>query len=55
MGVGPSVVVMDKGMARTMTTTTAKDDIYAFIFGQKELMAGLGIQGSKITRMQPKP
>jgi lipid-binding SYLF domain-containing protein len=44
---------MDEGMART--TTTAKDDIYAFIFGQKGLMAGLGIQGSKITRMQPKP
>lgn len=35
VGVGPSVVVMDEGMARTMTTTTAKDDIYAFIFGQK--------------------
>ena len=32
-------------MALTMTTTTAKDDIYAFIFGQKGLMAGLGIQG----------
>ena len=42
-------------MARTMTTTTAKDDIHAFIFGQKGLMAGLGIQGSKITRIQPKP
>ena len=55
VGVGPSVVVMDEGMARTMTTTTAKDDIYAFIFGQKGLMAGLGIQGSKITRIQPKP
>lgn len=53
VGVGPSLVIMDEGMART--TTTAKDDIYAFIFGQKGLMAGLGIQGSKITRMQPKP
>jgi len=55
VGVGPSVVVMDEGMARSLTTTTAKDDIYAFIFGQKGLMAGLGIQGSKITRIQPKP
>ena len=53
VGVGPSLVVMDEGMART--TTTAKDDIHAFIFGQKGLMAGLGIQGSRITRMQPKP
>ncbi|MBN8508400.1 MAG: lipid-binding SYLF domain-containing protein [Burkholderiales bacterium] len=54
IGVGPSVVVMDEGMARTATTTTLKDDIYAFIFGQKGLMAGLGVQGNKITRIDPK-
>ena len=52
VGVGPSVVVIDEGKAKTMTTTTAKDDIYAFIFGQKGLMAGLGIQGNKITRLK---
>jgi Las17-binding protein actin regulator len=54
VGVGPSVVVMDAGMAKTTTTTTMKDDIYAFIFGQKGLMAGLGIQGNKITKINPK-
>jgi lipid-binding SYLF domain-containing protein len=54
IGVGPSVVVMDEGMARTATTTTMKDDIYAFIFGQKGLMAGLGVQGNKITKIDPK-
>jgi len=54
VGVGPTVVVMDEGKAKTMTTTTAKDDIYAFIFGQKGLMAGLGIQGNKITKISPK-
>lgn len=54
VGVGPTVVVVDEGKAKTMTTTTAKDDIYAFIFGQKGLMAGLGIQGNKITRIEPK-
>jgi len=54
VGVGPSVVVMDEGMAKTTTTTTYKDDIYAFIFGQKGLMAGLGVQGNKITRIEPK-
>ena len=43
VGVGPSVVVMDEGKAKTATTTTMNDDIYAFIFGQKGLMAGLGI------------
>jgi len=54
VGVGPSVVVMDEGKAKTATTTTMKDDIYAFIFGQKGLMAGLGIQGNKVTKIQPK-
>jgi lipid-binding SYLF domain-containing protein len=54
VGVGPSVVVMDEGMAKTTTTTTMKDDIYAFIFGQKGLMAGLGVQGNKITKINPK-
>jgi hypothetical protein len=48
---GPRVVVVDEGTARTMTTTTAKDDVYAFIFGQKGLMAGAGLQRSKITRI----
>lgn len=54
VGVGPTVVVMDEGKAKSMTTTTMKDDIYAFIFGQKGLMAGLGIQGNKISKINPK-
>ena len=53
VGVGPSVVMVDEGVARTLSTSTAKDDIYAFTFGQQGLMAGLGIQGSKITQIQP--
>jgi len=52
VGVGPSIVVMDEGMGKTLTTTNAKDDIYAFIFGQKGLMAGVGLQGNKITRLK---
>lgn len=52
IGVGPSVVVMDEGKAKTLTTTTARDDIYAFIFGQKGLMAGIGVQGNKISRLK---
>jgi lipid-binding SYLF domain-containing protein len=51
VGVGPSVVLIDQGMAKTMTTTTLTQDVYAFIFDQTGLMAGLGIQGSKITRI----
>ena len=54
VGVGPSVVVLDEGKAKTTTTTTMKDDIYAFIFSQKGLMAGLGLQGNKITKINPK-
>ena len=54
VGVGPSVVVVDEGMAKNITTTTTKDDIYAFVFGQKGLMAGIGIQGNKITKITPK-
>jgi lipid-binding SYLF domain-containing protein len=54
VGVGPTVVVMDEGKAKTATTTTMKDDIYAFIFGQKGLMAGLGIQGNKISKINAK-
>lgn len=53
VGVGPSVVVMDEGMARSFSTTTARSGVYAFFFDQKGLMAGLGIQGSKITEIQP--
>jgi lipid-binding SYLF domain-containing protein len=45
-------VVIDEGKAKTLTTTTAKDDIYAFVFGQKGLMAGVGLQGNKITRLK---
>ncbi len=54
VGVGPSLVVVDEGMAKTTTTNTLKDDIYAFVFGQKGLMAGLGLQGNKITKITPK-
>jgi len=54
VGVGPSVVVVDEGMGKSTTTTTLKDDVYAFIFGQQGLMAGLGIQGNKITKITPK-
>jgi lipid-binding SYLF domain-containing protein len=42
---------MDQGKGVTHTTTTMQDDIYAFIFNQKGLMAGIGIQGNKITKI----
>jgi lipid-binding SYLF domain-containing protein len=51
VGVGPSIVVLDSGAAKSFTSNTATSDVYAFIFSQKGLMAGLGIQGSKITKI----
>lgn len=54
VGVGPSIVVVDEGAARALTTSTAKEGIYVFFFSQKGLMAGLGIQGSKISPIKPK-
>jgi lipid-binding SYLF domain-containing protein len=53
LGVGPSIVVMDQGMARSLTTATELQGVYAFIFDQQGLMAGLGLQGSKITPYTP--
>ena len=51
LGVGPSIVVVDAGMGKSMTSTTLTQDVYAFIFEQQGLMGGVGIQGSKITRI----
>ena len=51
LGVGPSIVVVDAGIGKTLTSTTITQDVYAFIFDQKGLMAGIGIQGSKITKL----
>ena len=53
IGVGPSIVIMDEGAARSLSTTTAQSGIYAFFFSQKGLMAGLGIQGSRISPIHP--
>lgn len=55
IGSGPSVVVMDKAAAASMTSTTLTKDVYAFPFGQRGLMAGLGLEGSKISEIHPSP
>ena len=51
IGVGPSIVVVDKGKGKSITSTTLTKDVYAFVFNQKGLMAGAGVQGSKITKV----
>ena len=51
IGVGSSIVVVDVGAATSMTSTTLQSDVYAFFFDQKGLMGGLGLQGTKITKL----
>ena len=52
IGTGPTVVVVDEGVAKNLSTSTIKDDAYAFIFSQQGLMAGVSIEGTKISRIE---
>ncbi len=54
IGVGPSVVVINQGKGENLSTSTLKDDAYAFIFDQKGLMLDVSIEGTKISRIHPK-
>ncbi len=51
-GVGPSLVVVNEGVAKNLTTTTLKGDAYAFVSDQQGLMASLSIEGTKISRIK---
>ena len=51
VGIDPSVVVVNEGAAKNLSTSTLKDGAYAFIFDQKGLMASLDIQGTKVSRI----
>ena len=53
LGTGPSLVVLDKGFGKNLSTTSLQKGVYAYIFDQKGLMGGVGIQGSKITKITP--
>ena len=52
LGPGPSIVVVDEGVAKSMSSTTLQSDVYAFFFDQKGLMGGLGLQGTKVTKIK---
>lgn len=51
IGTGPTVVVLNEGVAKNLSTSTLKDDAYAYIFDQQGLMAGINIEGTKISRI----
>ena len=50
-GVDGSVAVAEWGAGEDINTKTFKDPIVAFVFGNKGLMAGVSIEGSKITKI----
>ena len=52
LGVGPSIVVADSGFGKDASTLTGQKGVYAFIFDQKGLMAGMGLTGQKITKIK---
>jgi lipid-binding SYLF domain-containing protein len=52
IGVGPTVVVVNEGLAKNLSSSTLKDSAYAFVFDQQGLMASLSIEGTKISRIK---
>jgi lipid-binding SYLF domain-containing protein len=53
VGTDPNVAVIDKGAGATFDSTTLSHKVIAIPFGQNGLMAGLALQGSKITTYNP--
>ena len=51
VGTAPSIVVLDEGKAGSLSTSTAQSDMYAMFFDQKGLMGGLGLQGTKVSKL----
>ena len=52
VGLGPTVVVVDEGIAKNLSTSSLKNDAYAFIFSQQGLMVGISIEGTKISKIK---
>ena len=45
-------MVVEQDMAVNISFSILQDDAYAFIFDQKGLMAGISIEGTKITKIK---
>lgn len=52
LGADAKVALANEGLGYNVTTSTIQDPIIAFVFGQQGLMAGVTIEGSKITRIE---
>ena len=51
-GVDGSVAVAEWGAGKDITTQNFKDPIVGFVLGNKGLMAGISLEGSKISKIQ---
>jgi len=54
VGVDGSVALVDIGAGKAVDTTTIKDPVIGFIFGQKGLMYNLTLEGAKFTKLDKK-
>ena len=52
VGVDGSVALMNLGMGDSLDTTNVKDPIEAFVFGQKDLIYNLTLEGSKFNKLK---
>ena len=53
LGMGPSLVVVTAGFGKVVSSTTLRKGIYAFVFDQMGAFGGAGIQGTKVTKIDP--
>ena len=53
VGVDGAVALFSKGAAGAVDSITFKDPIVGFVFGQKGLIAGVSIEGTKFTKIWP--
>lgn len=51
IGLSPTVVVIDAGAGKEINTTTATSGVYAFVFDQHGLMAGMALEGQKVSKL----
>jgi lipid-binding SYLF domain-containing protein len=54
IGADANVALVNEGMNVDVSSTTVRDPILAFAIGQQGLMAGITIEGSKISRINPR-
>ena len=51
VGVEADVTVVDVGSTGSLDSTTAQSPIVAFNFGEEGLMAGVSVEGTKVTKL----